>query len=132
MKLPARPRKFRNVPTSVGDVLFDSKREAARYQELRLLERAGEITALRVQPRYPLAVNGVPICAYVGDFAVALVRAAAFCRTAAAVAADLADDADAVVDDARAADLTTRAARLAASARDFTACARLERAGDLD
>lgn len=68
MKIPARPRKFRNVPTSVGDVLFDSKREAARYQELRLLERAGEITALRVQPRYPLAVNGVPVCAYVGDF----------------------------------------------------------------
>ncbi|KRF33571.1 hypothetical protein [Yonghaparkia sp. Soil809] len=70
--------------------------------------------------------------AYVGDFAVALERAAAFCRTAAAGAADLADDADDAVDDARAAELTTRAARLAASARDFAACARLERAGDLD
>jgi hypothetical protein len=69
---------------------------------------------------------------YVGDVAVAFDRAAAFCRTAAAGAADLADDADAGADDARAAELTARAARLAASARDFTACARLERAGSLD
>ncbi|MBX9472561.1 DNA-directed RNA polymerase subunit beta [Microcella sp.] len=70
--------------------------------------------------------------AYDGDFAVALDRAAAFCRTSAAGAADLADDADAALDDARASDFTTRAARLAATARDFTACARLERAGTLD
>jgi hypothetical protein len=70
--------------------------------------------------------------AYVGDFAIALERAAAFCRTSAAGAADLADDADASVDDVRAADLTGRAARLAASARDFAACARLERAGALE
>jgi hypothetical protein len=70
--------------------------------------------------------------AYVGDFAIALERAAAFCRTAAAGAADLADDADSSANDPRAADLTARAARLATSARDFTACARLERAGSLD
>lgn len=70
--------------------------------------------------------------AYVGDVAIALERAAAFCRTASAGAADLADDADAAVDDPRAAELTARAARLASSARDFAACARLERAGGLD
>jgi hypothetical protein len=70
--------------------------------------------------------------AYEGDFAIALDRAAAFCRTAAAGAADLADDADLAADDPRAAEFTTRAARLASSARDFTACARLERAGSLD
>jgi len=70
--------------------------------------------------------------AYRGDFAIALDRAAAFCRTAAAGAADLADDADAAADDPRAAEYTTRAARLASSARDFTACAALERAGSLD
>ena len=70
--------------------------------------------------------------AYVGDFAIALERAASFCRTASAGAADLADDADAAVDDARAAELTSRASRLATSADDFTACARLERRGALD
>lgn len=69
--------------------------------------------------------------AYVGDVAIALDRAAAFCRIAAAGAADLADDADAI-DDERAALMTTRASRLAASADDFTACARLERRGELD
>lgn len=70
--------------------------------------------------------------AYVGDVAVALDRAAAFCRTAAAGAVDLADDADAAADDARAAELTARAARLTSSGRDFSACAALERAGSLD
>ena len=70
--------------------------------------------------------------AYVGDFAIALERAASFCRTASAGAADLADDADTAVDDARAAELTSRASRLATSAQDFTACARLERRGSLD
>ncbi|UTT63152.1 DNA-directed RNA polymerase subunit beta [Microcella humidisoli] len=69
---------------------------------------------------------------YDGDVAVAFDRAAAFCRTAAAGAADLADDADAAADDARAAELTARAARLTSSGRDFTACAALERAGSLD
>ena len=70
--------------------------------------------------------------AYRGDFAIALDRAAAFCRTAAAGAADLADDADTAADDARAAELTMRAARLDSSAHDFTASARLERSGSLD
>lgn len=70
--------------------------------------------------------------AFSGDFAVALERAAAFCRVSAAGAADLADDADAGLDDARAGAMTGRASRLADSAEDFTACAALERRGTLD
>lgn len=70
--------------------------------------------------------------AYRGDFAIALDRAAAFCRTAAAGAADLADDADTTANHSRAAALTTQAARLASSARDFSACAALERLAALD
>ncbi|MGY6498560.1 MAG: DNA-directed RNA polymerase subunit beta [Microcella sp.] len=70
--------------------------------------------------------------AYSGDFAVALDRAAAFCRVSAAGAADLADGADAGFDDARAAAMTGRASRLAESAADFTACATLERRAALD
>ncbi len=31
-----------------------SKREARRYQELRLLEKAGEIKGLELQPKFPL------------------------------------------------------------------------------
>jgi hypothetical protein len=40
--------------TTVDGVTFDSKAEAARYMELRLMERAGEIAALRVHPRYEI------------------------------------------------------------------------------
>ena len=37
------PSKFGNVRTSVDNITFASKAEARRYQELRLLEKAGEI-----------------------------------------------------------------------------------------
>lgn len=66
-----------------------------------------------------------------GDLAIALDRAAAFCRVLASGCTSLADDAD-LVDDARAADLTTRAARLAITADELSACARLYRTGSLD
>ncbi len=61
-------RKYRNVPTEVDGIRFASKREARRYGDLKLLERAGEICQLKLQPRYPLAVNGVHVCTYVADF----------------------------------------------------------------
>ena len=35
-------------------IAFDSKWEHKRYRELRLLERAGEITSLEVHPEYPI------------------------------------------------------------------------------
>lgn len=62
-------RKYRNVPTVVDGIRFASKREAFRYCELKLLERAGEIGKLELQPRYPLTVNGLHVCTYVADFA---------------------------------------------------------------
>lgn len=60
--------KFHNVVTEVDGFKFASKKEARRYGELRLLERAGKLSDLKVQPRFPLSVNGHPVCAYVGDF----------------------------------------------------------------
>ncbi len=65
---PAKARKYRNEPTMVGERTFASKREAARYQELRMMECAGEIRDLVCQWRYPLEVNGVHVCFYVADF----------------------------------------------------------------
>jgi hypothetical protein len=47
-------RKYANVPTTVDGVTFDSRLEARRYAELRLMEQAGAIRALRVHPRYEL------------------------------------------------------------------------------
>lgn len=66
-----------------------------------------------------------------GDFAVALDRAAAFSRILSAGATSLADDAEPMHPE-RATELTTRADRLALTAQEFTACARLYRAGSLD
>jgi len=68
---------------------------------------------------------------FVGDFATALDRAAAFCRVVAAGATSIADDAD-FTSPARATELTSRADRFALTADEFSACARLHRAGQLD
>jgi len=54
---------------TVDNVRFHSKREADRYRQLKELLNIGYISGLRLQPRYPLIVNGVKICDYVADFA---------------------------------------------------------------
>lgn len=52
----ARPggSKFHSRKTTVDGITFDSKREAKRYSELKLLERSGAISDLRRQVRYEL------------------------------------------------------------------------------
>lgn len=47
--------KYNNRKTTVGNIVFDSKAEARRYQELQLLERGGVITALTLQPEFLIA-----------------------------------------------------------------------------
>jgi len=61
--------KYGNRRTEIDGIVFASKAEAWRYAELRLRLAAGEIANLRLQPRYPLVVNGVRVCTYVADFA---------------------------------------------------------------
>jgi len=63
-----KPSKYRNIKVEYDGVHFDSKRERDRYQELKLLERAGEIRDLILQPAFPLIVNGHKIGTYRGDF----------------------------------------------------------------
>lgn len=66
---PARaPSKFRAIPTYVDGIRFASKKEAARYNELKLLERAGEISRLELQPRFDITVNGVKCGFYKADY----------------------------------------------------------------
>ncbi|HEY2643284.1 MAG TPA: DNA-directed RNA polymerase subunit beta [Galbitalea sp.] len=69
--------------------------------------------------------------AFVGDFGVALDRAAAFCRICAAGATSIADDAD-PINPERATELTSRADRFALTAEELSACARLQRSEQLD
>lgn len=46
--------KYNAKKTTVDDIEFDSKREAERYCELKLLERGKEIRNLVLQPRFLL------------------------------------------------------------------------------
>lgn len=68
--------------------------------------------------------------AFRGDFAVALDRAAAFCRVQASGATHTADDYEGTEPE-RASELTTRAFRLSSYAQDLVAAATLWRAGTL-
>jgi hypothetical protein len=68
---------------------------------------------------------------FAGDFAVALDRAAAFCRVTATGCTSLADDLD-LTEPARSSELTTRALRFSSIAQEFSSCARLWRHDSLD
>lgn len=46
--------KYGSRKVTVDGITFDSKKEAVRYQQLKLLERAGEISELRLQVKYVL------------------------------------------------------------------------------
>lgn len=46
--------KYSNQKVTIDGITFDSKREANRYCELKLLERAGEIIGLKMQVKYLL------------------------------------------------------------------------------
>ena len=68
--------KYKSVRTTVGGITFDSKSEARRYSELRLLEREGQISELQLQPCFILAPSVryhdvkrlKPALRYVADF----------------------------------------------------------------
>ena len=66
--------KYKAVKTEVDGITFDSKKEAKRYSELKILEKAGHITHLELQPVYSIDINGRHICNYLGDFRYFTVR----------------------------------------------------------
>ena len=68
--------KYHNEPDSRGNLHFDSKKEARRYDELLVLLRAGKIRNLRLQAQYTLQESyitpegeRVRAIRYVADFA---------------------------------------------------------------
>ena len=69
-------KKYRNIPVTVDGLRFDSIKEARRWGELRLLEKAGEIRGLKRQVRFPLEGRNGPLlfvpsgrtAVYVADF----------------------------------------------------------------
>ncbi|TFC96256.1 MULTISPECIES: DNA-directed RNA polymerase subunit beta [Cryobacterium] len=68
---------------------------------------------------------------FTGDFAVALDRAAAFCRVISVGCTSIADDLE-TTEPARSTELTTRALRFSTTAQEFASCARLWRSESLD
>ncbi len=60
--------KYNAVKTTVDGITFDSKKEARRYSELKLLEKAGHIRNLELQPKYRCEIDGKLICTYKADF----------------------------------------------------------------
>ena len=67
--------KYHNIPTTIDGIRFDSRKEANRFYQLRLMERAGEISNLRRQVEYELipaqktpAGRAVRPVKYVADF----------------------------------------------------------------
>lgn len=60
--------KYNNQKTEVDGIVFDSKHEAKRYRELKLMEAGKLISKLELQPRFVIVINGVKVCTYVGDF----------------------------------------------------------------
>ncbi|QIG70460.1 DUF1064 domain-containing protein [Rhizobium phage RHph_N28_2] len=66
---PKRRNKFGAKKTVVDGVVFDSKREAEVYGDLKLLEIAGRISGFERQRKFNLIVNGEIIGTYKSDFA---------------------------------------------------------------
>lgn len=67
--------KYHSKKTVVDGIEFDSKKEANRFCELRLLERVGKVTDLQRQVKFELIpsqrVDGKVVeraCSYVADF----------------------------------------------------------------
>lgn len=65
---PQRTSKYRNQKTEADGIIFDSKKEAGRWLELKLEERTGRIANLRRQVSYGITVNGEHVCNYRADF----------------------------------------------------------------
>jgi hypothetical protein len=63
-----RQSKYGNRRAIVDGITFHSKKEAARYQELKLLEGAKQISDLKHQVRFDIRIAGHLVCAYIADF----------------------------------------------------------------
>ena len=73
-KKKKKKSKYSAVKTEINGIKFDSKKEARRYKELKILEKADEIKSLELQPRFLLQekfkYNGKTIrkIEYIADF----------------------------------------------------------------
>lgn len=117
---------IRQDPEGIG-FLFQRGTEVATTIDPVVAGAAMPTGAAEVMDLADRILRGV----FEGDFAVALERAAAFCRVTSAGCTSVADDSDAT-EPKRATELTARALRLTQTAEELTSCARLWRNESLD
>lgn len=66
--------KYSNRKVNIDGITFDSKKEANRYKELKILENLGKISNLELQPVYVLQESfkykgkNIRAIKYIGDF----------------------------------------------------------------
>lgn len=60
--------KYLNKKVTVDNIVFDSKKEATRYQELVLLQKFKKISQLILQPQFQITINDIKVCKYIADF----------------------------------------------------------------
>jgi hypothetical protein len=65
-----RRNKYHAQPVEIDGLKFASKKEARRYADLKLLQRAGEVRSFAVHPWYPLLVDGQIVGRMTLDFEV--------------------------------------------------------------
>lgn len=60
-KPPGTKNKLHAEPTELDGIRFASKKEARRYAELKLLQSAGIIGPIELQPKYVLGSESAPV-----------------------------------------------------------------------
>lgn len=69
-------RKYRNKPTLIDGIVFDSKKEADFYCELKVQKMAGEVLSFErqvvfeLQPKYKYGKSTIRAIKYIADFVV--------------------------------------------------------------
>lgn len=126
--LPHAPRRLYLLQLAIH---ADPRTAALLYERGRVeLRSADVVIAGAPVPANPdeivVLIDAILRGAFRGDFAVALDRAAAFCRVQASGATHTADDYEATEPE-RASELTARALRLSSHAQDLSAAAVLRR-----
>ena len=64
----AKKNKYGNTPIEFDGHTFDSKKELSCYLNLRIMERAGKITDLKLQQPFELNQGGTHSLKYIADF----------------------------------------------------------------
>lgn len=71
-KIRALPKrsKYRSTPVTIDGIVFASKHEGRVYEELKIMQRVGEVKAFRRQIPFVVKINDKDMCKYYCDFLV--------------------------------------------------------------